>query len=54
LTTQQDTLSGVNLDTEASNLTMYQRAYQAAAQVLTIVNSLYASAINLGTETTVS
>jgi flagellar hook-associated protein 1 FlgK len=54
LTTQRDTLSGVNLDTEASNLTIYQRAYQAAAQVLTIVNTLLASSINLGTETTVT
>jgi flagellar hook-associated protein 1 FlgK len=54
LTTQRDTLSGVNLDTEASNLTTYQRAYEAAARVLTIVNTLLASAINLGTEATVS
>ncbi len=54
LTTQRDSLSGVNLDTEASNLTTYQRSYQAAAQVLTIVDQLLASAINLGTETTVS
>ena len=54
LTTQRDSLSRVNLDTEASNLTTYQRSYQAAAQVLTIVNELMASAINLGTETTVA
>ena len=54
LKTQRDTLSAVNLDTEASNLTTYQRAYQAAAQVLSIVNELMASAINLGTETAVS
>lgn len=53
LTTQQDTQSGVNLDTEASNLTQYQRSYQAAAQVFAIVNRLLASAINLGTPTTV-
>jgi len=54
LTTQRDTLSAVNLDTEASNLTTYQRAYQAAAQVLTIVDQLMAAAINLGTQTTVT
>ena len=54
LTTQRDTLSGVNLDTEASNLTTFQRSYQAAAQVLAIVNRLMAAAINLGVETTVS
>jgi flagellar hook-associated protein 1 FlgK len=54
LTTQRDSLSRVNLDTEASNLTTYQRSYQAAAQVMTIVDRLMASAINLGTQTTVS
>jgi flagellar hook-associated protein 1 FlgK len=54
LTTQRDSLSGVSLDEEASNLTQYQRSYQAASQVFTIVDSLMASAINLGTETTVT
>ncbi len=54
LTTQRDSLSGVSLDQEASNLTEFQRSYQAASQVFTIVNSLMASAINLGTETTVT
>jgi flagellar hook-associated protein 1 FlgK len=54
LTTQQDTESGVNLDTEASNLTLYQRSYQAASQLFTIVDQLMASAINMGTETAVS
>jgi flagellar hook-associated protein 1 FlgK len=54
LTTQQDTLSGVNLDTEASNLTMYQRSYQAASQVFTILDHLMATAINLGTDTAVN
>ena len=54
LTTQQDTQSGVNLDTEASNLTLYQRSYQAASQVFTIVDQLLASAINMGTEAAVS
>jgi flagellar hook-associated protein 1 FlgK len=54
LTTQQDTQSGVNLDTEASNLTVYQRSYQAASQVFTIVDQLMASAINMGTEAAVS
>jgi flagellar hook-associated protein 1 FlgK len=54
LTTQRDTLSGVSLDEEAANLTQYQRSYQAASQVLTIINSLMASAINLGVEVAVS
>jgi flagellar hook-associated protein 1 FlgK len=54
LTTQRDSLSSVSLDEEASNLTDYQRAYQAAAQVFNIANSVMASALNLGVETTVT
>ena len=54
LTTQRDSLSGVSLDQEAANLTQYQRAYQAAAQVFNIANSIMASALNLGVETTVT
>jgi flagellar hook-associated protein 1 FlgK len=54
LTTQRDSLSSVSLDEEASNLTEYQRAYQAAAQVFNIGNSIMASALNLGVETTVT
>lgn len=54
LTTQRDSLSGVSLDEEASNLTQYQRAYQAASQVFNIANSIMASALNLGVETTVT
>lgn len=54
LTSQRDSLSGVSLDEEASNLTQYQRSYQAAAQVFTIINTMMASAINLGVESTVS
>ena len=53
-TTQMDAVSGVSLDTEAANLTQFQRSYEAAAKVLTIVNELMAQAINLGTETSVS
>jgi flagellar hook-associated protein 1 FlgK len=54
LTTQRDSLSAVSSDEEASNLTQYQRSYQAASQVFSIVDTLMASAINLGEETTVS
>jgi flagellar hook-associated protein 1 len=54
LTTERDSFSVVSLDEEASNLTKYQRAYQAAAQVFNIANSVFASAINLGEETTVA
>ncbi len=54
LTTQRDALSGVSLDQEAANLTQYQRSYQAAARVFSIVSSLMADAINLGQATAVS
>jgi flagellar hook-associated protein 1 FlgK len=54
LTTKRDSLSGVSLDEEAANLTQYQRAYQAAAQVFNIANSIIASALNLGVQTTVT
>jgi flagellar hook-associated protein 1 FlgK len=54
LTTQRDSLSGVSLDTEAANLSQYQRSYQAAAQLLTVLDRLMATAINIGTPTAVS
>ncbi len=54
LQTQRDTLSSVNLDDEASSLEQFQRSYQAASQVFTILNSIMASALNLGVETAVA
>ena len=54
LSTQRDSISGVSLDEEASNLTQYQRSYQAAAKVLSILDQILAAAINLGTDTPVS
>ena len=38
--------SGVNLDEEAANLIRYQQAYQAAAQVVSVVSSLFDSLLN--------
>ncbi len=52
--TQLDQTTGVSLDQEGSNLTQYQRSYEAAAKVLTIVDELFAQAINLGEQTTVT
>lgn len=54
LQTQRDALSSVNLNDEASALTMLERTYQAASQVFAILNSIMASALNLGEQTTVS
>jgi flagellar hook-associated protein 1 FlgK len=54
LQTQNDALSGVSLDDEASSMTQLERSYQAASQVFTIINSVMASALNLGDQTSVS
>jgi len=54
LQSQVNSLSGVSLDDEASNLEEFQRSYQAASQVFTILNSVMASALNLGVETAVA
>ena len=52
--TQRDSLSAVSLDDEATSLTQYQRSYQAAAQVFTIVDQMMANTLNLGQETAVT
>jgi flagellar hook-associated protein 1 len=54
LQSQRDALSSVSLDDEASNLELFQRSYQAASQVFTILNTIMASALNLGVETAVA
>lgn len=53
LTAQRNALSGVSLDEEAASLTQYQRSYQAAAKLFSIVDSVMEAAINLGSATTV-
>ena len=44
-TNAQQSVSGVNLDEEATNLIKYQQAYQAAAQVMSTANTLFTSLI---------
>lgn len=44
--TAVQSVSGVNLDEEAANLLKWQQAYQAAAQALTIGNSLFTTLID--------
>jgi flagellar hook-associated protein 1 FlgK len=39
-------VSGVNLDEEAADLVRFQQAYQAAAQVVSVANSLFDSLLN--------
>ena len=40
-TLERESLAGVNLDEEAANLLKYQQSYQAAAQVVTVANTLF-------------
>jgi len=54
LQTQNDSLSGVNLNDEASSMTELERSFQAASQVFTMINSMMASVLNLGEQATVS
>jgi flagellar hook-associated protein 1 FlgK len=54
LQTQSNALSSVNLNDEASSLTVFERSYQAASQVFTILNTIMASTLNLGEQSTVS
>jgi flagellar hook-associated protein 1 FlgK len=52
--TQRNSLSAVNTDDEASTLSLLERSYEASSKVFTILDEIFASAINLGEETTVS
>jgi flagellar hook-associated protein 1 FlgK len=54
LQTQNDALSSVNLNDEAAAMSTMERSYQAASQVFTMINTMMASALNLGEETAVS
>ena len=54
LQTQNDALSSVNLNDEASSMETLERSYQAASQVFTMLDRIMASALNLGDQTAVS
>lgn len=41
-----DQVSGVNLDEEAANLIKYQQSYQAAAQIITVSNTVFETLIS--------
>jgi flagellar hook-associated protein 1 FlgK len=53
LQNQVNALSGVNLNNEAVSLQQLERSYQAASHVFAILNTIMASALNLGVQTTV-
>jgi len=48
---QLGSISGVSLDEEASNMVQYQRAYDAAANVVTTINDMLYTVINMDTLT---
>jgi flagellar hook-associated protein 1 FlgK len=54
LRTQNNALSSVNLNDEAAAMSTLESSYQAASQVFTLLNTIMASALNLGEETAVS
>jgi len=51
-TTLRDQVSGVSLDAQATSLLEFQRAYQATAQVLTVLNDMLDTTINMMVVTT--
>ncbi len=51
LQSQQSSESGVSIDEETTNLLRYQQAYQAAAQVINTMNSLFSVVLNMSTVT---
>jgi flagellar hook-associated protein 1 FlgK len=51
LQTQQASISGVSLDQETTNMMQYQQTYQAAAKVVSTVDSLYSILISMGLTT---
>ena len=46
---QRSSISGVSLDEEAANMVRFQQAYSASAQVITTINSMMQTVINMKT-----
>jgi len=49
LNDQRASISGVSLDEEAANMVRYQQAYSASAQVITTINAMMQTVINMKT-----
>jgi flagellar hook-associated protein 1 FlgK len=47
-TSAQNSVSGVDLDEETSNLVLFQHAYQASARVISTINDVLDTLINMG------
>lgn len=50
LNNQLNSVSGVSIDEESANLIKYQQAYQAAARVISTINTLFTVTMNMGTQ----
>lgn len=48
ITSERESLAGVNLDEEATNLITYQRAFEAAARVISVSSDMLSTLVNLG------
>ncbi len=51
LNDQRSSISGVSLDEEAANMVQYQDAYSASAQVITTINDMMYTVVNMATLT---
>jgi flagellar hook-associated protein 1 FlgK len=51
LNDQRSSISGVSLDEESTNMIQYQRAYEAAARVVTTVDSMMQTVLSMGVTT---
>ena len=49
---QRQSVEGVSIDQEAANLMQYQRAYSAAARILTAIDEMLRTAMTIGASTT--
>jgi flagellar hook-associated protein 1 FlgK len=47
LANQRDSISGVSMEEEMTNLVTFQRAYQASAQIMATVNQMLQTLVNL-------
>jgi flagellar hook-associated protein 1 FlgK len=50
LTNQRDSIAGVSLDDQMTNLIQYQKAYEASAELVTTVNEMLETVVQMKTE----
>ncbi len=49
LTNQRDSVSGVSIDEEMTNLMQFQKAYEASAELITTLNEMLQTVVNMKT-----